>query len=144
MAVAGAFNFCRFLLVAKTGRMMTNPEVNKHIYPDDEIKRVAARIAQYRARAARWDLDVAVFFFAVISIVMILTIEGIGIEIVAPSAILGLALGWLMGWKKGQQAYERFYNEEYAKLLSQQTMISGKSLLDAVQKALREGIQRNP
>lgn len=81
-----------------------------------ETAQIAAQRARYRARAARWDLDVAVFFFAILSIEVILLFQGIGVEIVAPVAILGLALGWLMGWYKGKQLYQLFYEEELAKL----------------------------
>ena len=81
-----------------------------------KIEREAAQKASYRAQAARWDLDVAVFFFAILTIVIVLLFQGVGYEIVAPVAMLGLALGWLMGWRKGKQQYESFYQEELKEL----------------------------
>lgn len=81
-----------------------------------EIEREAAQRASYRAKAARWDLDVAVFFFAILTIVIILLFQGVGYEIVATVAGFGLAMGWLMGWRKGKQQYESFYQEELKEL----------------------------
>lgn len=81
-----------------------------------KMAQTAAKRARYRAKAARWDLDVAVFFFAILSIEVILLFQGIGIGVVAPSAIVGLALGWLLGWRKEKQVYELFYEEELSKL----------------------------
>ncbi len=110
-----------------------------------EIEQKASQRASDRARAARWDLDVAVVFFAVLLIVIILLFEGIGIEIVAPSAASGLALGWLMGWRKGRQLYERLYDEELSKLrleLKIPVNENGETPEEQVQKALRERFRR--
>lgn len=110
-----------------------------------EMEQKASQRASDRARAARWDLDVAVFFFAVLIIVIILLFEGIGIEIVALSAAGGLALGWLMGWKKGRQLYERLYDEELSKLqleLKVPVNENGETLEEKVQKVLRERFRR--
>lgn len=81
-----------------------------------EVERTAAQRAGDRAKAARWDIDVALFFFAILIIVIILLHQEIAIEIVAPVAAVGLGLGWLMGWRKGRQLYEHFYDEELSKL----------------------------
>jgi len=48
-------------------------------------------------------------------IVIILSFQGIGIEIVAPIAFFGLAMAWLVGWREGRQLYERFYDEELSR-----------------------------
>ena len=121
-------------------RMMDVPEI---IEQDSEaIERRAAQRAKDRARAARWDLDVAVFFFAISIIVIILMFQGVGLEIVAPAAILGLAMGWLMGWRKGKQLYERFYDEELSRLeldLMKAARESGKATIEEIiQKAFCE------
>ena len=81
-----------------------------------KIERMAAQNAKIRARVARWDLDIAVFLFAVLIIVIILLFQKIGIEVVGPVAIFGLAMVWLVGWRRGNQLYQRFYEEELAKL----------------------------
>jgi len=94
--------------------MMDKTEATERVRP--EMKRIAEHRARDRAKAARWDLDVAAFFFAILLIVIILVYQGIGVEVVSPVAATGLAMGWLMGWKKGKQKYERFYDEELLKL----------------------------
>ncbi len=76
-----------------------------------EMKRTASQRARDRAGAARWDLDIAVFLFAILIIVTILLFQDIGIEVVAPIAIFGLAMVWVVGWRRGRQLYQRFYDE---------------------------------
>ena len=93
---------------------MDEAEATKQVSP--EMERKAAQRARDRAKAARWDLDVAVFLFAVLIIIIILLFQGIGVEIVAPVAIFGLAMAWLVGWRRGRQLYQRFYDEELSKL----------------------------
>ena len=114
---------------------MSEAEVAKQVSP--EMERTAAQRARDRAKAARWDLDVAVFFFAILATVMILLFQGIGVEVTAPAAIFGLAMGWLMGWRKGKQAYARFYDEELSKL--------GKELektMSALEEMIEERVQK--
>jgi hypothetical protein len=110
----------------------------------EEIKRIAARRAEQRARVARWDLDVAVFLFAVLIIVIILLFQGVAVEIVSPIALFGLVMVWLVGWRRGKQLYKSFYQEELARL--ERTLVREKTddqkiaetIEEKVQKALRE------
>ncbi len=116
----------------------------------EEIKRLAARRAAERARVARWDLNVAVFLFAVLIIVIILLFQEIGLEVVAPVAIFGLSMVWLVGWRRGRKLYEGFYQEEMEiqeRELMKKKKLEGKETIDQtieetveekVQKALRE------
>ncbi len=109
-----------------------------------EMAQTAAQRARYRAKAARWDLDVAVFFFAILAIEIILLFQEIGIEFVAPAAILGLALGWLMGRKKEKQVYDLFYEEELSKLdqeLEKTMDTLGEMIEEKVQRARRERLR---
>jgi len=91
----------------------------KQISPD--VERSAAQKARDRSRAARWDLNIAIFLFAVLIIIILLSFQGVGIEIVAPIAVFGLAMVWLVGWRNGRQAYNRFYEEELEQELSCKT-----------------------
>jgi len=110
----------------------------------EEMKRLAARKAAQRARVARWDLDVAVFLFAVLIIVIILLFQNVRIEIVSLIALFGLAMVWLVGWRRGKQLYKSFYQEELARL--EKTLETEKkeektleeTIEEKVQKALRE------
>jgi Flp pilus assembly protein TadB len=110
----------------------------------EEIKRIAARRAAQRARVARWDLDVAVFLFAVLIIVIILLFQGVAVEIVSSIALFGLVMVWLVGWRRGKQLYKSFYQEELARL--ERTLVREKTddqkiaetIEEKVQKALRD------
>lgn len=102
------------------------------------MERIAAQRAKERAKSARWDLDVAVFFFAVLIIVIILLFQEVGIEVVAPVAAVGLAMGWLMGWAKGKQAYKHIHDEELSKLIQASQKSFEETVEDKVQRALRE------
>lgn len=121
---------------------MEEAEETRTAVRSEEVERLAAKRARERARIARWDLDVAVFLFVVLIIVIILLFQGIGIEVVAPVAILGLVLVWLVGWRRGKQLYEGFYEEELAKLEQAEDKKVGETMEETieekVQKALRE------
>lgn len=122
--------------------MANEAEVTKTV--SLEMAQTAAQRARYRAKAVRWDLDVAVFFFAILTIVMILLFQGVGLEFVAPAAIVGLAMGWLMGWKKEKQVYELFYEEELSKLdqeLEKTLGTLGEMIEEKVQRAKRERLR---
>ena len=109
---------------------------------DEELEKLAAGRARERARIARWDLDVAVFLFVILIIVIILLFQEIGIEVVAPVAIVGLALVWVCGWRRGKQLYDGFYEEELSRLEMETDKKTEESLEETieerVQKALRE------
>ena len=94
--------------------MMDEAKVTKQVSP--EMERLAEQRARERAKAARWDIDVAAFFFSILILVTILMFQGTGIEFVGPVAICGLVMGWLVGWSKGKQKYKRYYDEELSKL----------------------------
>lgn len=119
---------------------MDEAEVTKQVSP--EMERIAAQRARDRAKAAMWNLDVAVFLVAVVIIVMTLQFQGIGIEVAAPVAIFGLGMAWLVGWRNGKQLYPRFYDEELSKLAQElKTTVKEaveETIDEKVQKALRE------
>ena len=115
--------------------MMDQTEVTKKVSPG--MEQTAAQRAKDKASAARWNLDIAVFLFAVLIIIIILLFQGIGIEIVAPVAIFGLAMVWLVGWRREKQLYQRFYDEELANLEQE----SKKTLKETVKKTVEETIE---
>ena len=77
---------------------------------------LAKRNAMQRAQSAKWDIDVAAFYFTILILVIILVYYGAEIWIVATSAIIGLVFGWLIGWVKGKYKFRRFYDEELLKV----------------------------
>ena len=112
-----------------------------------EMEQTAVERARDRARNARWDLNIAIFLFAVLILIIILaTYTKMGIEVVAPVALFGLAMVWLVGWRRGRQLYVRFYNEELIKLereLKRTVKVAVEKTVEEtveeqVQKALRE------
>lgn len=111
----------------------------------EETKRLAARKARERARVARWDLNIAIFLFMVLIIVMILLFQGIAVEVVSLIAVFGLTMVWLVGWRRGRQLYEVFYEEELAKLErgSERTAEGTieETIEEKIQKALRERLR---
>jgi hypothetical protein len=101
-------------------------------------RRLATQRARERSRNARWDLNIAIFLFAILIIVIILLFQGVDLEIVAPVALFGLAMVWLVGWRQGKQLYERFVEEEMARLEYERTRQMGETIEEAVRRALRE------
>ena len=107
-----------------------------------EMERTAARSARERASAARWDLDIAVFLFAIMIIVIILLFQDIGVEVVAPIAIFGLVMVWLCGWRRGKQLYRRFYNEELSVLKQELEKVVTETIEKTVEETIEERVQR--
>jgi len=103
-----------------------------------EKERLAIQRAKDRARTARWDLNIAIFLFAVLIIVIILLFQGVPIEIVAPVALFGLGMVWLCGWRQGKQLFERFCEEELSRLEYERTRQVEETIEEAVRKAIRE------
>ena len=115
---------------------MDEAEVAKPV--SQEMEQLAAQRAKDRAGAARWNLDIAVFAFAVLIIVIILLFQEIGLVIVAPVALFGLAMVWLVGWQRGRQLYPRFYDEELSKLKQELK----KTAKEAVEETIEERVQK--
>jgi len=111
-------------------------EAPEQVNKEDEQRAILR--AQDRARSARWDLNIAIFLFAVLIIIIILLFQGITLEVVAPIAVVGLAMVWLVGWRQGRQLYERFLEEELAKLEFERSRKIGETVEEVVQRALRE------
>ena len=81
-----------------------------------QMERTAVQRARDRANDARWTIDIAIFLFAVLFIIIILLVQGIAVEIGASVAIFGLAMGWFIGFRQGRQLYQSFYDEELKRL----------------------------
>jgi len=116
---------------------MGEAEGARQVSPEMEL--TARQKAKDRSKAARWDLDIAVFLFAVLIIVIILLFQEIGIEIVGPVALFGLAMVWYYGWRRGRQMYERFYDEELLLLEREQKK---KTLEEEVEETVEQKVQK--
>ena len=106
--------------------------------PDQEMKQLAMRNARNRANTERWDRNVTVFSFAILIIVIILLFQGVGMEIVAPVAVIGLATVWLAGWRQGRQLFANFYSEELLKL----EQASEEKVKEAEEETIEEKIRK--
>ena len=115
---------------------MEEAEVTKEA--EEEINPLAATRAKVRARNARWDLNIAIFLFAVLIIVIILLFQEVGIQVVAPVALFGLAMVWLVGWRRGRELYKTFYDEELTKL--EQELEKKEKKKEKIEKAVEETI----
>ncbi len=115
----------------------TSPQISA------EIEKEAASKAREKARIARWDLDIAVFLFAVLVIVIILLFQGIPVEIVSPIALFGLSMVWLVGRRRGKQLYSKFYEEELANLRTKakKEATMAETIEEQVQKAFRDRLK---
>ena len=103
-----------------------------------EITQAADQKARDRAMNARWDLNIAIFLFAVLLLVIILiNYTKLGIETVGPIAAFSLGMVWLVGWRRGKELHQRFYQEELEKL-GQESKTSVKA---AVKETLEETIE---
>ena len=120
---------------------MDEAEVTEQASP--EMKRTAAQRAEDRARVARWDLNIAIFLFAVLILIIILvTYTKMGIEVVAPVAIFGLAMVWLAGWRQGRQLYRRFYDEEISRMKKESQKVDKGTVAEAIEETVEEKVQR--
>lgn len=77
-----------------------------------DIERRVAERAKEKARASRWNLNVAILAYALLVAVVLMRLEGVSIEIVALIAVAGLGVVWLIGRRTERQQYKRFYEEE--------------------------------
>lgn len=127
------------LSINERGEMVDEAEIAEPV--SQTVEERAAQRARDRARNARWDLNIAIFLFAVLIIVIILLFQGVPIEIVAPVAVFGLAMVWLCGWRQGQQLYRRFYSEELARL-KQDLKKKAKQLEKTIEETVEEKVQR--
>ena len=81
-----------------------------------EFVKRASESAKERARNARWDIDVAVFLFAVLLAVIVMLYGGVSLWLVTLIGFLGLVACWVLGWIRGRRLYAHFYEEEVSKL----------------------------
>ena len=112
---------------------------------NEETQKQASARAKVRSRNARWDLNVAIFLFAVLIIVIILLFQDIGVEFVGPIAIFGLAMVWLVGWRRGKQLYDIFFDEELIRLEQESKKkgkVKGKKLKEVIEETIEEKVQK--
>ncbi len=104
---------------------------------NSRMEQVAAQRARERAKNGRWDLDIAVFLFGLIILILILLFQQVMMEIVSVLAALGLTAVWVGGYGRERRLYKLFYEEELSRLQNAGKALE-ETIEDRVQKALRE------
>ena len=108
-----------------------------HVPVNPKMEQVAAQRARERAKNGRWDLDIAVFLFGLIILIIILLFQQVMMEIVSVIAALGLTAVWVGGYRREKRLYGLFYDEELSRLQNAGKALE-ETIEDRVQKALRE------
>ncbi len=98
----------------KKGEMPSGVEAIKLAL--EKAEQLADERAKLRARAVWWDFTMAIGSYSILTAVILLRLQGFGIEVVAPVAILGLAIIFLRGSRRGRQLYKLYYDEELHQL----------------------------
>ncbi len=120
---------------------MAEAETDEQISP--KVKSVASRRARDRARVGKWDLNIAIFLFAVLILVIILaTYTKAGIEIVAVVALFGLSMVWLIGWNQEKQLFKRYYQEELMNLEETSKVTLKAAVRETVTETIEEQVQK--
>jgi len=79
-------------------------------------EQLATERAKEKASNLRWDHNVALLSYMVLTAVVILSFKGIAPENVALIAAFGLASVWLVGWRRGKRLFKHFYEQELHQL----------------------------
>jgi len=82
----------------------------------EKVEQLAAERARIRARAVWWDFTMAIGSYSILTAVILLRLQGFEIEVVAPVAILGLAIIFFRGSRRGRQLHKLYYDEELHQL----------------------------
>lgn len=98
----------------KKGEMPSGVEAIKLAL--EKAEQLADERAKLRARAVWWDFTMAIGSYSILTAVILLRLQGFEIEVVAPVAILGLAIIFLRGSRRGRQLYKLYYDEELHQL----------------------------
>ena len=78
-------------------------------------QRVAKR-ANDKALSLRWNVNIVIFANAVFVAVVLMGLEGVAIEILAPCAAVGIGTIWLISRIRWKRLYHQFYEQELAEL----------------------------
>jgi len=80
------------------------------------VEQQVAKRANEKALSARWNVNIVIFANAVFVAVVLMGIEGVAIEILAPVAVVGLSMIWLVSWLRWKRLYHQFYEQELSQI----------------------------
>ena len=78
-------------------------------------QRVAKR-ANEKALSARWNVNIVILANAIFVAVVLMGLEGVAIEILAPVAAVGIGMIWLISRIRCKRLYHQFYEQELSEL----------------------------
>lgn len=80
------------------------------------VKQRVAKRADEKALSARWNVNIVIFANAVFAAVVLMGLEGVAIEILAPVSAAGIIMIWLVSWLRWKKLYRQFYEQELSEL----------------------------
>lgn len=80
------------------------------------VKQRVAKRANDKALSLRWNVNIVIFANAVFVAVVLMGLEGVAIEILAPVAVVGLSLIWILSRFRWKRLYNEFYRQELMEL----------------------------
>lgn len=83
---------------------------------EKQIEELAADRARRQTQSARWNVNIVIFTYAILTTVMLLRFENIPTGVVAAVAVSGLAMTWFLGRMRGKKIYQRLYEQELAEI----------------------------
>ncbi|MFC1988614.1 hypothetical protein ACFLVJ_02135 [Chloroflexota bacterium] len=107
-----------------------------------EIEQIAAQQADYKAKAARWSIEIAIFLFALLVAIIILIDLEVSSIVVSFIAAISLALVWLIAWQNGKKLYKRIYDEELRRLRLEINGIVENSVVEDLEEQVRKALRK--
>jgi DNA-binding CsgD family transcriptional regulator len=80
------------------------------------VEQRVAKIANDKALSASWNLNIVIFANALFIAVVLMGLEGVAIEILAPVAAVGIGMIWFISRIRWKRLYHQFYEQELAEL----------------------------
>ena len=102
---------------------------------NNEMIIAAKQRAADRAQAAKWDLNIAIYLFSILIVIIIMASVEARLEIMAPVSILGLSGVWLYGANRGRRLQKCFFQEETLKIRTEMSIVKEETVEDQIQKA---------
>jgi DNA-binding CsgD family transcriptional regulator len=90
----------------KTVEIETTPSLEQRV----------AKIANEKALSASWNINILILANALLVAVVLMGLEGVAIEILAPVAAIGIGTVWFISRIRRKRLYDQFYEQELEEL----------------------------
>lgn len=88
----------------------------RQVLSQKEKETEAAQIANAQVAGGMWNLNVTVFFYAVLVATLVMVFKGFAIELVASVAFFGLVLIWVFARVRYRKLYSLVYQDQLRRL----------------------------